>query len=137
MEDLLGRVNALFCKALSLREENPLARACLSLLQHTNGQLPAHTAGEILHYSPRHLSRVLRPMLGLSLQQYLRLQRINRALSVLENPADSFFFLIALAQSLGYYDQSHFIHDFKSVCGITPTGYLQNMSDFYKETYKF
>ena len=70
------------------------------------------------------------------LQQYLRLQRINRALSVLENPADSFF-LIALAQSLGYYDQSHFIHDFKSVCGITPTGYLQNMSDFYKETYKF
>ena len=136
MEDLLGRVNALFCNALSLREENPLARACLSLLQHTNGQLPAHTAGEILHYSPRHLSRVLRPMLGLSLQQYLRLQRINRALSILETPAESFSFT-ALAQSLGYYDQSHFIHDFKSVCGTTPTGYLQNMSDFYKETYKF
>lgn len=137
MEDLFGRANALLFNALSQREENhPLARTCLSLLQHTNGQLPAHTAGEILHYSPRHLSRVLHSMPGLSLQQYLRLQRINRALSVLENPADSFF-LIALAQSLGYYDQSHFIHDFKSVCGITPTGYLQNMSDFYKETYKF
>lgn len=137
IEDLLGRANALLFNALSQWEENhPLAKTRLSLLPHTKGQLPAHAAGEILHYSPRHLSRVLHSMLGLSLQQYLRLQRINRALSVLETPAESFSFT-ALAQSLGYYDQSHFIHDFKSVCGTTPTGYLQNMSDFYKETYKF
>ena len=45
-------------------------------------------------------------------------------------PPDSFS-LTALAQSLGYYDQSHFIHAFKSVFGITSTGYLQNMSDFH------
>lgn len=84
MEYLFGRANALLSKALSQWEENhPLARTCLSLLPHTKGQLPAHTAGEILHYSPRHLSRVLRSMLGLSLQQYLRLQRIDRALPIL------------------------------------------------------
>lgn len=83
MEDLFGRANALLFNALSLREENPLVRACHSLLPHTKGQLPAHTADEILHYSPRHLSRVLRSMLGLSLQQYLRLQRIDRALLIL------------------------------------------------------
>ena len=42
-----------------------------------------------------------------------------------------------LAQALGYYDQAHFNHDFKSVCGVSPTVYQQKLSDFYRETHKF
>jgi transcriptional regulator GlxA family with amidase domain len=30
----------------------------------------------------------------------------------------------AVAGSCGYYDQAHFIHDFKQFCGLTPSVYL-------------
>ncbi len=37
----------------------------------------------------------------------------------------------------GFYDMPHFIHEFKSICGITPQKYQDNMSDFYSEIAKF
>lgn len=45
--------------------------------------------------------------------------------------------LTYLAQESGFYDQAHFIRDFKEVCGITPGGYRNKMSDFYNEPLKF
>jgi AraC-like DNA-binding protein len=35
--------------------------------------------------------------------------------------------LYKLAADLGYADQSHFARDFKSVVGLTPSGYLQGL----------
>ncbi|MFR8214123.1 MAG: AraC family transcriptional regulator [Longicatena caecimuris] len=37
----------------------------------------------------------------------------------------------------GYYDQSHFIHDFIRVCGCTPKAYVEKMTSYYQEPYKF
>ena len=44
---------------------------------------------------------------------------------------------IRLAQELGYFDQAHFIHDFRAVCGVTPGAYRAGLSDFYNEPLKF
>ena len=44
--------------------------------------------------------------------------------------------LTMLAQDLEYYDQAHFIHDFKDICGLAPSLYLKNKSDFYNEEFK-
>ncbi|PMR76494.1 helix-turn-helix domain-containing protein [Billgrantia endophytica] len=35
------------------------------------------------------------------------------------------------AFTAGYFDQSHFIHDFKSVTGFTPGGYLDHVQRRY------
>lgn len=131
---LLARLDALFCRRLDLYADPSLARQTLRLIQHSGGRISTRQLSCELHYSARHLSRTLSPMLGLTLHQYLRLQRINRALSLMERAPQS---LTSLAQSLGYYDQPHFIHDFKSVCGVAPTVYQQRLSDFYKESFKF
>ena len=45
--------------------------------------------------------------------------------------------LIDLTFDYEYFDQAHFNHVFKEICQTTPTHYLQNLSDFYNELYKF
>lgn len=85
-------------------------------------------------YSERHLQRLFTETLGVPYKTYIRLTRINLALKKMESGPQSF---TDLAHTLGYYDQSHFIHDFKTVSGQTPTSYTARMSDFYNEPFKF
>ena len=133
MHTLLAGIDALFCQYINSEKTDSLAEQLLCCLHAPTTSLSSESLSKTLHYSARHLSRRIQPVLGLSLRQYLRLQRINHALAGMgQTPSLSY-----LAQTLGYYDQAHFNHDFKSVCGVSPTIYQQNLSDFYKETHKF
>jgi AraC-like DNA-binding protein len=38
--------------------------------------------------------------------------------------------LIQLTYDFGYFDQAHFINDFKKVCGVTPSYYFENLPEF-------
>ncbi len=70
----------------------------------------------------------------MSAKMFLKLVRINNTINILKytdyNLADN-------AQILGFYDQSHFIKDFKAICGVTPKSFMENMSDFYNEEFKY
>lgn len=84
-------------------------------------------------YSERHLGRLFNASLGVSVKTCARVLRINRALAAIR-PGVQF---TQLAQEAGYYDQAHFNHDFRAVCGVSPGVYLARMADFYKEDFKF
>ena len=68
--------------------------------------------------SPRHLQRQCKKFTGFTPKQLLRISRIQRALN---QPSPQS--LTALAMDLEYYDQSHFIQDFKEITGLTPGDY--------------
>jgi AraC-like DNA-binding protein len=55
---------------------------------------------------------------GISPSQYCKIIRINTTLAELKNQYQKP--LIELSNQLGYFDQSHFIKDFKSVTGSSP-----------------
>jgi AraC family transcriptional regulator len=83
---------------------------CLSLSQL------AHEAG--VH--PVHLSRTFTTYFGTSLGNYLRILKIQRALSQL---TDTDIDLNRIAFNCGFADQSHFTRHFKSIFGSTPFAY--------------
>lgn len=84
-------------------------------------------------YSRRHLARLFRSGTGLSAKGFSRVLRINEAVRGLYSAPS----LTALAQKLGYFDQSHFIHDFQSITSVTPSEYQKYVSRFYNEPLKF
>ena len=86
-------------------------------------------------YSSRHLARLFRERCGLSPKGLRRIQRVNTAARLIQGQMD--ISLTSLAQELGYFDQAHFIHDFRAVCGVTPGAYRASLSDFYNEPLKF
>ncbi|MHA4846178.1 helix-turn-helix domain-containing protein [Flavitalea antarctica] len=68
--------------------------------------------------SQRHLSRRFQESIGLSPKEYLGVSRFIRSLQHLKRyPAHS---LTDIAYESGYYDQAHFIRDYKVYAGHTP-----------------
>lgn len=89
---------------------------------------------ENVFYSERHLGRIFDRYMGVNVKAFSRLVRVNKALRLLRRRGLS---ILQVCMQTGFYDMPHFIRDFKSICGITPQDYRDNMSDFYSEIAKF
>ena len=73
----------------------------------------------------RYLHKLLFQSTGLSPAVFSKINRFQSSLKLLvknEQP------LTEIAYHCGYFDQSHFIRDFKTFTGITPSAYLENSS---------
>ncbi len=76
-----------------------------------------------LDVQERALQRLFHRYVGASARWVIKRYRVYEALERLAigKPLD----WVALAQDLGYYDQAHFINDFKKLVGRSPTAYVQ------------
>lgn len=102
-------------------------------IHDTNGFLHIKELSLSEHYSERHLNRLFYQYVGMNAKLFSRIVRVNSAIGQLQNSKSNF---TRIAQQVGFYDQSHFINDFKEICGVSPNIYLKNMSDFSNETFR-
>jgi AraC-like DNA-binding protein len=65
--------------------------------------------------------RRFKEQVGLTPKRYARVRRFQRALSRLQPGARG---LAAVAADCGYFDQAHFIHDFRGFAGVSPSAYI-------------
>ncbi len=82
--------------------------------------------------SPRHFQRLIHEALGMSPKSFCRLARFQHTIRDLLLHKETDYFGTAIER--GYYDQAHFIKDFKSFVQETPGTFLQKknfMSHFY------
>jgi AraC-like DNA-binding protein len=78
--------------------------------------------------SPRRLVERFKTAVGVAPKRYCRILRFQRALQFAERGRQVDWTRIAM--DCGYFDQAHFIHDFRSFAGITPTGYDAGRTQF-------
>ena len=133
IQELADRADRLFLSKLIHVCPPQLHAAVRSIIENA-GNITLKELSASVFYSERHLNRVFDRYLGMGVKTFSRLVRINSAIRLLHNPQNS----ITNASNLsGFYDLPHFIHDFKSICGISPQEYRREMSDFYSEIAKF
>ena len=65
---------------------------------------------------------------GMTPKRYCRVRRFQRALALANRGRQVDWNRVAL--DCGYFDQAHFIHDFRSFAGLTPTGYQSARTSF-------
>ena len=75
------------------------------------------------YLSDRHFRRLFSKYLGISPVLFKRIIRHQRSLKALNS--DPHQDLAGLSSKLGYYDQAHFIHEFKRFQGISPVSFLK------------
>ena len=85
-----------------------------------------HRLSDEIGYSQKHFINLFKQQVGVSPKQYLRLMRFQKAIRAIETSERIHWSHIALES--GYYDQAHFIGDFKRVSSFTPTEYLKRKS---------
>ncbi len=129
----LHALNQIFLVRLEKDRDAPLAEYLLSSIQAARGMERMDVLTRATGYSRRHLNRVAADCIGMNIKLFSRIIRMNHVCHALSAPKCS---LTALAHSFDYHDQAHFIHDFKSICGVTPGQYREAMSHFYNEELK-
>jgi AraC-like DNA-binding protein len=107
---------------LSLLRSNgrtdPAVDRALHLIEACRGQVRVSDLAEEIGVSCRHLSRQFQRAVGVSPKEYGRTKRFLHALELLtrEGPRS----LMEVALDSGFYDQSHFNHEFRELAGMSP-----------------
>ena len=98
--------------------EDKRLQHCLWQINLLKGQVSVNELSKHANLSERQLSRHFKNCVGLSPKEYTKVNRfIHSLLQLKKYPALS---LTAIAYESGYYDQAHFIHDYKTYAGLTP-----------------
>ncbi|MDQ2842238.1 MAG: helix-turn-helix domain-containing protein [Acidobacteriota bacterium] len=118
---------AIFSKSRSFAKSQPLYPAVRFALDRFTADSRARTVGNVVEetgFSQRYFIDMFRREVGLTPKLFCRVRRFQRALQRIaaEREVD----WASLALECGYFDQAHFIHDFRAFSGINPTTYLQS-----------
>jgi len=105
----------------------PIPHTLTSVL-HTAERQPSlrvSEAAELTGLSPKRLIATFRNEIGLTPKAYLRVRRLQAALRLLDSGSGDG---ADVAAALGYFDQPHFVREFRGFTSITPTQYVQRRS---------
>lgn len=81
-----------------------------------------------LGLSRRRFSQIFRERVGATPKLYSRIRRFQRAVHQIRQGRDIQW--VDLALSCGYWDQSHFVNDFRAFSGINPSTYVASPSQW-------
>lgn len=113
-------LEAFLLERLRRRALDPMVSEALSLLTTARGQIRVSALAESLHTSTSPLEKRFRREVGATPKQFASLLRFREILK--HRQPD----LTKAAYEAGYFDQAHFIRDFKAFTGETPGKYFKN-----------
>lgn len=78
-------------------------------------------------YSQKHFIDLFKKQVGVPPKQFLKIMRFQKAIQEIENTKSIQWSDIATES--GFYDQAHFINDFKGFSGFTPSEYIRRKAE--------
>lgn len=114
-----------FSRFLPARFENDgLTDAAIGLMDANKGMVRQGTICKKLNSSSRKLQRRFKEHIGCTIKELLQIYRFNFMLKNIDQ--FSYSQLTQLSYQCDYFDQSHFIKDFKRVTGQVPKAFVAN-----------
>jgi AraC-like DNA-binding protein len=108
--------------------DNPFVDFMISEISSAPNMSRLQQLSEKTGYSQKHVIHIFKNLVGVTPKSFLRITRFQKAVFEIENQRQVNW--TSLAFDCGYYDQSHFIADFKNFSGFTPVQYLEHKRYF-------
>ncbi len=117
--------------AIRLHDRGHFIDAAIDMIFASNGAIEITTLYQTLFITERQLQRAFKKYVGISPKIFARIVRFNYIFQLIKNDKPSW---AQIAFDAGYYDQSHFIKNFKTFTGEDPSGYFfdeKNLANFF------
>lgn len=105
-------------------KNDPVVKNAIYNILVNKGNIRVSELSKIVHTSKRQLRRKFERWVGVSPKAFCRIIRFKNVLRMVRSGPKCNWLSIALEG--GYYDQSHFIHEFNSYYGLNPSEFLKS-----------
>lgn len=102
-----------------------LINSIVDYMDRINGMTTVSKICRLFNIAPRTLERHFNETMGISPRKMLRILRVRHAIRLINEKPD--IHLTQISYLIGYYDQSHFIRDFRKTTGTTPGSFRVRM----------
>lgn len=124
MDERVNQAEAILASRLhKTKQTDNSALTAAALILEAKGNLSIDSLADKCGIGFRRLDRIFNARVGFSPKTLCRIIRFQRALKLMASGASELA-LLRIALDTGYYDQSHFIKDFREFAGKEPTSYV-------------
>lgn len=106
---------------------NPAVEYAVTEIIRQPDQISFGLVSRKIGYSQKHFIDMFRQQVGITPKAYLKIIRFQKAINEIEERKEANWTMIS--QDCGFYDQAHFINDFKFFSGFTPEEYVRRKND--------
>lgn len=110
-------------------QTNPCIDYAIQYIKNSRSGVTIKSLAEKIGYSHKHFVHLFEKNVGTTPKVFSRIVKFQQALQLLENnqPVD----WLQIAHDCGYYDQAHFINEFKRFSGINPSAYFDQRGEHF------
>ncbi|WP_019654956.1 helix-turn-helix domain-containing protein [Variovorax atrisoli] len=111
---------------------NAAVMRAAQLIAEADGRRPLREVAAAVGVGERRLQQLFHAHVGLSPRAWSRLARMHGCLRALRQQPSPAWAEVALEG--GFYDQSHLVNEFRALCGVTPTEFLDQAASGSSKT---
>jgi AraC-like DNA-binding protein len=108
----------LLSKLTERRTIDSITKSCVDIIFQSQGKIGSTELADKMNISRRNMERKFTSAIGMSPKQLARVARLQATLKMLEQKDSTT--LTEIAYENGYFDQAHFIKDFREFTGMSP-----------------
>ncbi len=124
MEERIVFLETFLIKKLILNNDFERIEYAIKLIEHTKGQIKIQHLAQKACLGIKQFERIFSKQVGLNPKKFSNIIRFQDMLQTKKKYPN--LNLSHLAYDHGYYDQSHFIHDFKNITGLNPKVFFRD-----------
>jgi len=110
--NLKKHLDKAFIRHLNVKKIDKRINSLFNLIEVTSGTISIETLSESIGFSTRQMNRRTKELIGIGPKDYAKIIRFKKALELIKYDSSSYN---------GYFDQSHFIKNFKTYTGLKPS----------------
>ena len=115
-------------RLMELSPSMNMVREICQYIHKTQGKISVNEVSGHFKKSRQYLGKVFKKEVMYSLKKFIVTVRILDLVKYKSNNPE--ITLTELSHAYGYFDQAHFINDFKKVCGVRPLEFFKNLPQF-------
>ena len=119
----VARLEGFFIARMAGGEPDRLVQAALALIHKSKGNIRINDLVSQLHTSQSPLEKRFRAAVGASPKKFASIVRLKNVLQQYPTAGS----LTELGYEAGFYDQAHFIKEFKALTGDTPEDFFRGL----------